>query len=320
MLAREPKQQVGIERLRETGIGNRGRKSKRGKLVGRLEAFGEPGTEREQRHLGAFAQYASLADLERPAFRRHRHAHALAARIAQRGWTIVDGGGGRHHVYEVGLVRRRHDHEARQTAEIGHVEGARMGRAIGADQPRAVHGEAHGQALDGDVVHHLIVGALQEGRVDRGERFQALGRKPRREGYSVLLGDADVEAAVGKFLGEQVEPGARRHRGGDGDDLVVLPRLLDQRVGVDPGIGRRTRLRLRLRAGRDVELDDAVVLVGRFFGRVVALALFRDHVDQERSVLARRARCSGLAGDGRCCARRSARHRRIPARRTACRR
>ena len=137
-------------------------------------------------------------------------------------------------MHELGLVGRRHDHEARQAAEIGDVEGAGMGRAVGADEAGAVHGEAHRQALDGDVVHDLIVGALQEGRVDGGERLQAFGREARREGYAVLLGDADVEAAVGKFLGEQVEPGARRHRGGDGDDLVVLPRLLDQALGVTP--------------------------------------------------------------------------------------
>ena len=175
--------------------------------------------------------------------------------------------------------------EARQAAEIGDVEGAGMGRAVGADEPGAVHGEAHRQSLDGDVVHDLVIGALQEGRVDRGERLQALGRESGGEGHAVLLGDADVEAAVGKFLGEQVEAGAGRHRGGDGDDLVVLPRLLDQRLGEHLGIGRRGRLRLRLRAGRDVELDHAVILVGGFLGRLVALALLRDDVNQERSVL-----------------------------------
>ncbi len=160
-----------------------------------------------------------------------------------------------------------------------------MGRAVGADQAGAVHGEAHRQLLDGDVVHHLVVGALQEGRVDGGERLEAFGGEPGREGDAVLLGDADVEAAVGKFLGEQVEAGARRHGGGDGDDLVVLLRLLDQALGVDLGVGGRRRLRLRLRAGRHVELDHAVILVGGFLGRLVALALLRDAVDQERPVL-----------------------------------
>ena len=44
------------------------------------------------------------------------------------------------------------------------------------------------------------------------------------EGHRVLLGDADVEDALGKALCETVEAGARRHCGGDRDDLVVAPR------------------------------------------------------------------------------------------------
>ena len=133
--------------------------------------------------------------------------------------------------------------------------------------------EAHRQALDRDVVHDLVVGALQEGRVDRGERLVAFGREAGGEGHGVLLGDADVEGALGKLLAEQVEPGARRHRRGDGDDLVVLARLLDQALGEHLGVGRRVRLRLGLRAGDDVELDDAVIFVGGLLGRRIALAL-----------------------------------------------
>ena len=45
----------------------------------------------------------------------------------------------------------------------GHVERARMGRAIGADQPRPVDGEAHRQRLDRHVMHDLVVAALEEG-------------------------------------------------------------------------------------------------------------------------------------------------------------
>ena len=54
---------------------------------------------------------------------------------------------------------------------------------------------------------------------------------------------------------------------------------------VDLGIGGCGCFRLRLRARRHVELDDAVIFVGRFFGRLVALALLRDDVNEERSVL-----------------------------------
>jgi hypothetical protein len=97
--------------------------------------------------------------------------------------------------------------------------------AVGADQAGAVDREAHRQVLDRDVVHDLVVGALQEGRIDRAERLVALGREAGGEGHRVLLGDADVEGALRERLAEDVEAGARRHRGGDRDDLVVLARL-----------------------------------------------------------------------------------------------
>ena len=153
---------------------------------------------------------------------RHLDADALAARIAQRDRAGVVSGAGRDHVHELGLVGRRHHHHVGQAGEIGDVEGAGVGRAVGADQPGAVDGEAHRQVLDRDVVHDLVVGALQEGRVDRAERLEALGGEARGEGHGVLLGDADVEDAVGKGLAEACRaPVPERHGGGDGDDLVV---------------------------------------------------------------------------------------------------
>ena len=176
-----------------------------------------------------------------PRMLRQGDAGALAARVAQRARPVVDHRRGRHHVHQLGLVGRRHQHHPRQAAEIGEVEAAGVGRAVGADQPGAVHREAHRQALDRHVVHHLVVGALQEGRVDGAERPQPLGRHAGGEGHRVLLGDADVEAALGEALGEAVETGARRHRRGDRDDHRVALRLADQRVGEHRLIGRRLR-------------------------------------------------------------------------------
>ena len=73
-----------------------------------------------------------------------------------------------------------------------------MGCAVGADEAGAVDREAHRQILDRDVMHNLVVGALQEGRIDRAERLEALGGEARGEGDCVLLGDADIEGAIGK--------------------------------------------------------------------------------------------------------------------------
>ena len=126
----------------------------------------------------------------------HLDADALAARIAEGDRTLVVGRRGRDHVHELRLVGRRHHHEVRQAAEIGEVERAGVGRPVGADEAGAIDGEAHRQLLDRDVMHDLVVGALQEGRIDRAERLKAFGRQAGRERDGMLLGDADVERAL----------------------------------------------------------------------------------------------------------------------------
>jgi hypothetical protein len=104
-------------------------------------------------------------------------------------------------VDQFGLVGRGHDHEARQRAQVAEVERAGMGRPVGADQPGAVDREAHRQFLDGDVVHDLVVGALQEGRVDRDERLHALGREPAAK-VTACCSAMPTSKKVGKGLGE----------------------------------------------------------------------------------------------------------------------
>ena len=125
---------------------------------------------------------AALADRQRLPALRQLDADAVAARIAQRDRAAVVRGGGRDHVHEFGLVGGRHHRHVRQAGEVGDVEGAGMRRAVGADQPGAVDREADRQVLDRDVVHDLVVGALQEGRVDGAERLACLRSRgrPRR--------------------------------------------------------------------------------------------------------------------------------------------
>ena len=62
-----------------------------------------------------------------------------------------------------------------------------------------------GSRLNRDIMHHLVVSALQEGRIDRRERLHAFGGKAGGEGHAMLLGDADVETAIGKLLLEKIE-------------------------------------------------------------------------------------------------------------------
>ena len=100
-----------------------------------------------------------------------------------------------------------------------------MRGAVVADQPGAVHREHDVQLLQADVVDDLVVGALQERRVDRRDRLAPLEREPGGEQHRLLLGDPDVEVAVGQLALEDVQPGAGVHRGGDPDHPLVAPAL-----------------------------------------------------------------------------------------------
>ena len=63
-------------------------------------------------------------------------------------------------MHQLGLIGGRHEHHTRQATEVGTVEYAGMGRPIGTHQPRPVHGEAHRQPLNCDIVDHLVIAAL----------------------------------------------------------------------------------------------------------------------------------------------------------------
>ena len=78
------------------------------------------------------------------------------------------------HVHELSLVARSHHHDVRQRAEVGDVESAVVGRAVVADQAGAVHRKDDVELLEADVVDDLVVAALQERRVDRGDGLHAL--------------------------------------------------------------------------------------------------------------------------------------------------
>jgi hypothetical protein len=83
-----------------------------------------------------------------------------------------------------------------------------MGRPIRTDETGAVQRKANGKVLDRDVVDQLVIGALEEGRVDCAERAIALRGKSGSEGYGMLFGNADIEGAVGEFGLKLIEDNA----------------------------------------------------------------------------------------------------------------
>ena len=211
--------------------------------------------------------------------------------------------------------------EARQAAEIGDVERARMGRAVGADQAGAVHARS------------APAGAGSRRRARPGRR-RAAGRSNRSRRTACSL-----RSRARRRRSRRAARRCRRRRCASGKALPNMSRPVPDGIAAvmatilssfwaslirlsreHLGVGRRVRLRLGLHAGDDVELDHAVILVGGFLGRRVALALLRDDSGPGSGPAWRRARSSARAAGDRDCGRRSGRRNRSRAPRTACRR
>ena len=135
-------------------------------------------------------------------------------------------------------------------------------------------------------MHHLVIGALQERRIDSTERLVTFCGKTGSKSHRVLFGNSDVIGTVGKRLLENIHARPARHGGTDTDDLVVFICFLHQALPEHLGIGRRVGHGLGLFAGDHVEPRHGMQLVAGTFGRGITLALFSNDVHQYRSVLA----------------------------------
>ena len=207
---------------------------------------------------------------------RDRHANAVASRVTNRRRTIVDRGRCRNHMREFGFVRRSHEDEIREAAEIGDVERAGVRWPIGADKPGPIDRKAHRKRLNRDIVHDLIVGALQERRIDHAERLETFRRESRRERHRVLFGDANVEESVGNALPKISSPVPAGIAAVTATmrSSSALPRSGSLRK---PWCKTALGLGLRLFSGRDVERCYGVIFVaGGLRGRIAFALLGHD--------------------------------------------
>ena len=186
-------------------------------------------------------------------------------------------------MHKLRLVTCRHHNHPRQAAQIRHVERTCVRLTVGTHKTRSVDRKAHRQLLDRHVVHNLIVGPLQECRVDRRERLETLRRQARAERHTMLLRDPHVERAIRMRLLEQVQTRPVRHRRRDRNHPVVLVRFLDQAVRKHLCVGWRIRHTLVLRPRDHIKLRDTVILVGRVLRWCIALALHRHAMQQHRA-------------------------------------
>ena len=131
----------------------------------------------------------------------HGDARHLAFRETD-GRRLAVGEGRGEHVLQLVLVARRHEDDIGHVPQKSDIVDALMSRAVVGHDPRPVQGEHDRQVLEADVVIDLVVGALEERRIDGADGFEAAERQPGGEIHGVLLGDADVEELPGQFFRE----------------------------------------------------------------------------------------------------------------------
>ena len=158
-----------------------------------------------------------------------------------------------------------------------------MRGAVLPDEAGAIDGEAHGQALQGHVMHDLVEAALQEGGVDGADRRHALARKAGSKRHGVLLGDANIKGSIGKTFREDVKSRARRHGCGDGHELRVAFGGGYETRGEDLGESGRVGFRRLELEGDRIKLCDRVIVFLVRGGEGVATALLGHDMDEHRA-------------------------------------
>ncbi len=157
-----------------------------------------------------------------------------------------------------------------------------MRRAICAYQTGAVYHKCDGKGIPADVDHHLVVGPLEKGRIDRYIGFHAARSHASRHRDGVFFCDADVEEAVGMRLGKLFKP----------VPVGIAAVIAHMRMSISAisaswlaAMGPHGGMcSPRFTAGVDEERCHAVILVRMVLGRLVAVPLLRHHVHQHRSV------------------------------------
>jgi hypothetical protein len=125
----------------------------------------------------------------------------------------------------------------------------------------------------------LVEGPVEEGRIDRDDRVQAGEGQAGGHRRGMLLGDADVEDAIGVGIGKTLQPHRNHHRCGDRDNVLALAAEFDHRVA--ELVGPTASGDLDREPGLGIDDADPVELVGLVVdGVLVTPTLLGDDVDE----------------------------------------
>ena len=181
----------------------------------------------------------------------------------------------------------KHDHIG-QHAHKADVQKAVMRCAVAADKAGAVDAENNRQILQGDFLKNLVEASLEERGINADKRFCAGFCKACGDIDGNAFGDADIEKSLREFFTEFRKAGGVAHRGGDGDDTIILFGKVGK--GVAEGVGKAAggsghggRFAVDLKRAGRMEFARVIVGGGKAFaffgidvqnGRMVKLCQF----------------------------------------------
>ena len=140
---------------------------------------------------------------------------------------------GKQHLTTFVLIAWRHDDHIRDAAQERQVKCPLVRLAVSTHNACAVDSKQDRQLLDGNVMDHLVVGALQEGGINGDNRVITANRQACREGHRVLLGNGNVKILVRVFFGELHHARTFTHGRGDRHELIVFSGGFTQPVAKD---------------------------------------------------------------------------------------
>ena len=140
------------------------------------------------------------------------------------------------------------------------------------------------QLLHADIMQNRVIGTLHKRRINRRHRLHACRRHACCRSHGMLLGNAYVKEAVRMRLRKNIQASAVRHCCRKAHNLLVAVRKLRNRLAKHLSIAYRCSRIGNLLACSNLEGTGAMKLVRTLFGRLIALALLRQHMYHNRSV------------------------------------
>ena len=157
-----------------------------------------------------------------------------------------------------------------------------VGLSVLANKTGPVHSENHMQFMHTNILHDLIIRALQESRIQGYNRDHPLLRKTTGHGNGVFLRNTHIKDAPGEFRLEIREACTVRHSGGYGTNSIIFCGNFANFPAKSAGEGLLCRALYN--ADLRIEPANAVIGGGSRLRRGIALTLLGVHMQQDRTL------------------------------------